>query len=240
MTVAIAGSPKSYAASLLKLATLRGRSRVLEAAPAALTSSCLRARVVRIVSSGTSIAPIWARSIAAAIVALLAVTSMGVAGLTLVATVFATPFVPRIPSGQATARQPASLPMSPSNGAARRSAGRPVGQSSPARPSTREPSSPAPHPATAPAPQPTPPAASVVEPPRAAGVSTDPDREIVAPLPSIALTAAGQPAATAGTPSSPWAAMAAGGTAIGRKSKDAGGATAGFFTRFAKHVAGSF
>ena len=39
---------------------------------------------------------------------------------------------------------------------------------------------------------------------------------------------------------SPWSAAAAGGAAIGRKSKDAGVATAGFFTRFARRVAGSF
>jgi hypothetical protein len=37
-----------------------------------------------------------------------------------------------------------------------------------------------------------------------------------------------------------WSAAADGGTAIGRKSKQAGVATAGFFTRFARRVAGSF
>ncbi len=37
-----------------------------------------------------------------------------------------------------------------------------------------------------------------------------------------------------------WSAAADGGTAIGRKSKEAGVATAGFFTRFARGVAGSF
>jgi len=41
-------------------------------------------------------------------------------------------------------------------------------------------------------------------------------------------------------PQSPWSAAAAGGTALGRKSKDAGVATAGFFTRVARRVAGSF
>ena len=39
---------------------------------------------------------------------------------------------------------------------------------------------------------------------------------------------------------SPWSAAAAGGDAVGRKSKDAGVATAGFFSRFARRVAGSF
>ena len=39
---------------------------------------------------------------------------------------------------------------------------------------------------------------------------------------------------------SPWSAAASGGKAVGRKSKDAGVATAGFFTRFGRRVAGSF
>jgi hypothetical protein len=37
-----------------------------------------------------------------------------------------------------------------------------------------------------------------------------------------------------------WSTAADGGTAIGRKSKEAGVATAGFFTRFARRVASSF
>ncbi|HWT45556.1 MAG TPA: hypothetical protein VN085_06295, partial [Vicinamibacterales bacterium] len=47
-----------------------------------------------------------------------------------------------------------------------------------------------------------------------------------------------RPQATDEQRHSPWTAAAAGGVAIGRKSKDAGVATAGFFTRFARHVAG--
>jgi hypothetical protein len=39
---------------------------------------------------------------------------------------------------------------------------------------------------------------------------------------------------------SPWSAVADGGVVIGRKSKDAGVATAGFFTRFGRRVAGAF
>jgi len=39
---------------------------------------------------------------------------------------------------------------------------------------------------------------------------------------------------------SPWADIADRGTAVGRKSKDAGLATAGFFTRVGRRVAGSF
>jgi hypothetical protein len=47
-------------------------------------------------------------------------------------------------------------------------------------------------------------------------------------------------AIAADKPPAPWTAAAGGGAAIGRKSKDAGIATAGFFSRFARRVAGSF
>jgi hypothetical protein len=49
-----------------------------------------------------------------------------------------------------------------------------------------------------------------------------------------------QPDTTAGTPRARWTAAADGGAAIGRKSKDAGVATAGFFSRAARRVARSF
>jgi hypothetical protein len=39
---------------------------------------------------------------------------------------------------------------------------------------------------------------------------------------------------------SPWSAAASGGAAIGKRSKDAGLATADYFTGFARRVAGSF
>ena len=95
-------------------------------------------------------------------------------------------------------------------------------------------------PRTEPAPPTTPEPASAVEPTPAAKVAADPDRTITAPVPSAPITAPGQPAVSEDTSQSAWTAVAAGGSAIGRKSKDAGVATAGFFTRFAKRVAGSF
>jgi hypothetical protein len=239
MTVAIAGSPKSYAECLLKLATLRGRSHVMRAAPAALTSSYLRARVSKIVTSRTSIAPVWSRSLAAAIVTILTVMSIGIGGLTLVATAFSTPFVPRVARAQANRLVPAARPAPSSTGAAHKSAGRPAERPSSA-PSTRESSLPAAQLRTEAAAQAVPETASAVEPTRGAKVAANPDREMTAPLPSAPLVVPGLPALTADRSPSPWAAVAAGGTAIGRKSKEAGVATAGFFTRFAKHVAGSF
>jgi len=56
--------------------------------------------------------------------------------------------------------------------------------------------------------------------------------------------AAAPPAQSAAVPvdrdRSPWAETADGGKAIGRVSKEAGLATAGFFSKFGRRVAGSF
>jgi hypothetical protein len=57
---------------------------------------------------------------------------------------------------------------------------------------------------------------------------------------AVPLTPPAAPNATPESSRSPWSAAASGGAAIGRKSKDAGVATAGFFTRVARRVAGSF
>ena len=242
VSVATAGSPKSYAACLMKLASLGSRRRVMHAAPAALTSSCLRARVTRIVSSQKSIAPLWSRSIAAAIVTILGLMSFGVGGLTLVSTAFASPFVsPRIASTEPAPLPSAALPASSSTGAAQPSARRPAVRTPSVRPLAPVPSLPAPQPRAEPGPQTTTPeTARAVEPTPGAAAAADPDHEVTAPLPSAPSAAPGQTAVTADKSQSPWTAVAAGGTAIGRKSKDAGVATAGFFSRFAKRVAGSF
>jgi D-alanyl-D-alanine endopeptidase (penicillin-binding protein 7) len=240
MTVAIAGSPKSYAECLLKLATLPGRSRAMRAAPAALTSSYLRARISRIVLRRKSIAPVWSRSLAAAMVAILALMSIAIGRVTLVATVFSLPFVPRVTSTHSGRFPLAARPEASSAGAAQESVGRRAGRgsfSSSAKPSPSFPvaplrSEPGQHTAVE--------TAAVVEPTPGVGIAADPDLAIAAPLPSAPITAPSQPAVTADASPSPWSAVAAGGTAIGRTSRDAGVATAGFFTRFAKRVAGSF
>jgi beta-lactamase regulating signal transducer with metallopeptidase domain len=238
LTVAIAGSPKSYAASLLKLAGLRGRSRVMHAAPAVLTSSCLRARVVRIVSPHKSIAPVWSCGIAAAIVATLGVMSMGVGGLKLVATALASPFVPsRMLSAAMEPLAPVAARALSSSNAAHRSSRRPPDRAQSARPSKPEPSAPAPQPRIEPAPRPAPDTPSAVEATSSAETAANPDRVIAAAVPSAPPPA---PDVTAEPSQSPWTAVASGGVTLGRKSKDAGVATAGFFTRFAKRVAGSF
>jgi D-alanyl-D-alanine endopeptidase (penicillin-binding protein 7) len=239
-TVAIAGSPKSYAACLLKLATLRGRPRVMRMAPAALTASCLRARVCQIVTPRKSMAPAWSRSLAAAMVTLLAVMSMGVGGLTVVAIAFATPSAPPTAAARLTALMPAARPVPASSLAPSQSPASPSRPASSAAASAPEASVAAPRPRIEPPPAAAPDTTSAVEPIPAATVLAARVRAITAPLPGTPRPAPAKPAIAADTSATPWAAAAAGGSAIGRKSRDAGVATAGFFTRVARRVGGSF
>ena len=233
-TVTITGSPKTYAECLVKLATLRSGS-TLQGAPAVLTSSGLRARISKIVSAHPLITPLCSRSIAAAIVILVFVMSMGLAGVKLVeTTVLALPFVaPPVISTMAHRVPPA---------ATTRSSDIRTGSASGAvsRIATRE------QPQTLPVSAPRP---VESQEPVSLGRARVPDWPpaidaspglLVIPG-SVALPKTSpQPDTTAGTPHAPWTATAEGGAAIGRKSKDAGVATAGFFSRVARRVAGSF
>jgi bla regulator protein blaR1 len=239
IAVALTGSPKSYAECLMKLACLKGTRRAMQMAPAVLTSSTLRARVIKIVSPHRSIAPVWSRSIAAAIVTTLCFMCVGLGGLKLVqATTLALPFVSaRMLSTTPDRLAPVAVPMLRRDTATEPSPRRPPnGVASAQRPKTEQ-SSRSPQPETEPDQPPTSDAASSVDSTRAA--EADVERAVVAETASAPDTPE-RPDATAAQPRSPWTAAASGGTALGRKSKDAGVATAGFFTRFARRVAGSF
>jgi beta-lactamase regulating signal transducer with metallopeptidase domain len=247
VTVAITGSPKSYAECLMKLSRLKGTRGATQAAPAIFTPSGLRGRVVNIVSTHRVIPPVWSRTLAAAIVLVLFLMSVAVGGLTLVeAAVLARPLV----SARTVALSIASDRPVP--------AARPVSSNAKTEDSPRRTSSRIPSPRRPKTEQPSPVPQSAVEPtaPAAPRSSTtvDSTRADAEPLPPVASEAASVPylakASPAGTeessdvsaaqPRSPWSAAAAGGTALGRKSKNAGVATAGVFTRFARRVAGSF
>lgn len=95
------------------------------------------------------------------------------------------------------------------------------------------------------------PATMVSESPVVAGPDALPATPVTAIVTSVPPTPAALPGVGAPDPRSPWSTAAAGGVAvgrtsqdagvaIGRTSKDAGVATAGFFTRIARRVAGSF
>jgi hypothetical protein len=99
LTVAITGSPKSYAACLVKLAGLRGAERTLQASPALFRAPGLRARVMKLLSGRGFIHPLWSRSLAAGVLSMLCAVSIAVAGVNLVeSTVLAVPFA-AVPSG---------------------------------------------------------------------------------------------------------------------------------------------
>jgi hypothetical protein len=243
MTVAITGSPKSYAECLLKLASLRGSARAVQAAPAVFRAPGLRTRVIRIVSPHR-IAPLWSHSIAGAIVVLLCVMSAGVGRLTLVeATELARPFEPismPLLSRRLEIREPIPSPTPSRPAEIRRGARRQSGE--PARTAQR----PA---AESPAPSPRPEPDRHAPAPRAAVNAIDrtpvPAQRVdepAVPPPTATASAPVPPPATETVESgrTPWNTAADAGKTVGRKSKDAGVATAGVFSRFARRVAGSF
>jgi beta-lactamase regulating signal transducer with metallopeptidase domain len=243
MTVAITGSPKSYAACLVKLAALRGSERTLLPAPAALGASGLRVRVTRILSHRALIAPVWARGIAAAIVTTLSVVSLAAGAQRLVGVTVLLPFeVVGLPGIDVAATAPAAPP-------------RVTPQARPAQQPPRQPlvAAPPPVPPVDPAPVEAAPVPESLLPsvPPAPVESTEPQvtdeaaADIAAVPPQVPdIPAAPLPIATAESGRSPWAVAADTaadqGVAIGRTSKDAGMATAGFFSRFARRVAGAF
>ena len=244
MTVAITGSPKSYAECLMKLASLRAGARAVRGAPAVATVSGLRARVTKIVTPHRSFAPAWSRSLAAGIVSILCVMSVGVGGLELVeTTAFALPAIPNrilTTTLERLAPPPVPIVLSPVvyNLGSRRTL----------RPAVSGQRETAQHPVVPPLPQ--------QDPKAEAPIASGPANSATSPAPSPAVdvkppVASDAPAVVQNPepvpdptkteqPRSPWAAAADGGVAIGRTSKKAGVATAGFFSRLARSVAGSY
>jgi beta-lactamase regulating signal transducer with metallopeptidase domain len=265
MTIEVTGSPKSYAACLVKLAGLKGGGERTAMAPAVLTASGLRARVTRIVTRHRFIAPLWSRSIATAIVSVLCLMSVAVGGLTLVEpTVLALPFdslraIGTGSQGIASVAMPTfashvvPAPSPRQSVASTPSDRRPIAEEPPVAQAASE----AGEQLTSV------PAIAVDSTGLHATADGDADTEAV-PEPAAvdaAVPTELPPAATEDS-RSVWSAAAdggaaigrksadggaaigrrsaEGGTTIGRKSKEAGVATAGFFSRFARRVADSF
>jgi beta-lactamase regulating signal transducer with metallopeptidase domain len=242
IAVALTGSPKSYAECLVKLAGVKGAPRAMKMAPAVLASSGLRARVIKIVSPYPSIAAARSRSIAAAIVTLLCLLCAGLGGLEPVrAAELALPLVSSARLFGHTLHQvaPAAVPAAPPAAIT----DSPARRASSEAPSPQRPSPEPPSPVTPPVTGSQPGAALTVpslEPTPGTDAAAVPGHAIETQLPGAPAAQPKPSSVTAGTSQSPWDAAAAGGVAIGRKSKQAGVATAGFFTRFARKVAGSF
>jgi D-alanyl-D-alanine endopeptidase (penicillin-binding protein 7) len=240
ITVAVTGSPKSYAQCLMKLASLRGIPAAMRTAPAIFTPSSLRARVVKIVSPHASIAPAWSRSIAAAVVTALCLISVAVSGLNFVeATASAMPMA--VPS-RLLATPDRVAPIAPPTRSSEMLSDRSprltmAGAQSAQRPTAEAPAAGS-TPRTEPAAPPTTDAESVVESTLAAQSRVH--SVALEQIPAVTPIPLERADVMAEEPPSPWSVAAAGGTALGRKSKAAGVATAGSFSRFARRVAGSF
>ena len=240
LAVAITGSPQSYAECLLKLSTLRGTPRPMQTAPAVFTPSGLRARVVKIVSPHPFIAPRWSATLAALTIVVLCLASVALGGLTLVeATAFAQPLARMLtPDLSSNSQVPVAPPVALNTKTERPRRRVPARLSSP-QGSKKEPPSPVPQRAPEPPAPPTSHEPNAVDTTRPAAVDPAPAATVTPELPSVPHTDQAHQV-TAEPPRSPWNAAAAGGVAIGRTSKNAGVATAGFFTRFGRRVAGSF
>jgi beta-lactamase regulating signal transducer with metallopeptidase domain len=244
LAVAITGSPKSYAACLLKLAGLRGGGRTMLAAPAAFRAPGLRARVTKIVSPHQWIAPAWSRSLAAAMVLALCAISAGAGQVTLIeARTLALPFE-ALARPMLDRRPDIFLPVRPGTAVEGEEIRR--GRRQPAAParSSQAPAAPASSPVPPARPQP----ATPQRPPAIVNTidTTLPVTRGTDELPGVPQTAVLTPPAEptapsrAASPKAPWDVAAEAGKAVGRKSKDASVATAGFFGRVARSVAGSF
>ena len=241
MVVAISGGAKAYASCLVKLATFRNAHPDALLATGALSSTGLGRRVARLLAPKTLASPALARTSATLVIAILCVLAFRIAPVSVVeAAVSAT--VARVlrPSAQT---EPAPVvaavgqPADRRTAAGGRRAARAPGRSSETVTAATQviPEAAAPPRADADVPaieEPLP-----HDPTSEAPVRTEPDL----PPAVVTSTASPSPPPVANAESaSVWSPAADAGTALGRKSKEAGVATGSAFTRFAKKIAGSF
>jgi beta-lactamase regulating signal transducer with metallopeptidase domain len=256
MVVAITGGRKAYAECLAALASLRSVPTGAFAGVGVLSSPGLEHRVVRILTPPRQSMrrSAWTAGVAST---LLAMVGVMVSGLRLVEPALA--FQDGAPQARVSAafdRLTSSIPTSsgardsfPGTGLEAARPRRPIAtRSRPVSPA-QEPSGTGEVPAEASGahavvqPDPIPPETrpATLSLPSEVPVAPEPPADLIIGAPRAAPVSA--PAAAsegdAGTPS-PWRATADGGVAIGRGSRRAAAATAGFFTRFGKRVAGSF
>jgi beta-lactamase regulating signal transducer with metallopeptidase domain len=257
IAVAMTGSARRYAACLVRLADRPSVPANMLAASGMLSSPALAARVLRILSPRHEPSLAWSRPAATAGVALLATLALVIGTVRIVETAGAAPLpVPRqtvvpepAPSpGRVTPDRPGQVPE------AQRSQQRTgnVDRAVPAAPNTPllkqiSQSPPSAEPDTGPSPETggTPETPTPVVPARA--MDFGPALVSGAVDLSEALQTASTPRASGVTPPpasdgqlTPWGAVANAGVAAGQGSKQAGVATAGFFSRLGKRIAGSF
>src|SRR5262245_10958421 len=243
-TIALTGSAKGYAVSLAKAAGLQSPSRRMPLAVGALSSPGLRGRIVRILSHSKLISRPGSASSAMTAALTLVVFAFCLAGLRVIGreALIAAPFEPRqvfaaVPVDPA-ARGPASLttelpsrdrPTKPAlrtRAASQRISGIPDASSDSGLVTTAPPAA---HHANAPL-------ASVPSIPALGSASFDG----VTIGRGVALGTAPPKPQSADAADTPWSSAADTGVAVGRASQKAAVATAGFFSRLGKKIAGSF
>jgi beta-lactamase regulating signal transducer with metallopeptidase domain len=230
LAVAVIGSAKGYASSLLKLAELLPPRLAMDPALTAIGPTGLRRRIARILSRerGTS-SPTWrAAAVAGGAVLCVLAASLGSIRAIAATVAVAEPAVdgresPPVTTSDVASRATPNVRSDP--GAA---APIPVASSRRARPIA----TPQPH--------------SAPIAPAIASTTTPRLPEISAARVDVAFHAGaprgvsptGDPAAA--TPVVPWRGAASAGVAVGRESREAAVAAAGYFTRLGKRVAGAF
>jgi beta-lactamase regulating signal transducer with metallopeptidase domain len=250
LAVALTGSPKGYATCLTTLAALRSSPVPGLPAPAVLSSSGLRRRVMRILALQTAMStPRWRAAALSASAALASLALLfGHVQVVISATgssVFAHPA--DSPVGEPIASNASSSDLQPARSTAARSRRSPapterINQTGDAATRTNGAGTPmaVEPPALASVPLPMhlePQPNGAIE--GALGTLTPPQIPDNTLIETHIATAPSAPAAADLKTRSPWGAAADAGVAIGRGSENAGRATAGFFSRVARRVAGS-
>jgi hypothetical protein len=244
-TIALTGSARGYAASLAKAASVLPATRRMVQAVGMLSSPGLHNRVVRILSHGRLISRTWSLSTAMTAAAALAVLAFGIAEIRMIGmTVLAAPFeagrttesrlVDPDPDPSSSMRQTPPRDLRPKSRAQTSSVPGPI----PARQGEASggdaavvttpptPAAGAEHHSASPVPAPALGAMSFDAVPMARGVTLGAAPEA--------------PAARIDATTTPWGAAADTGVAVGKASQRAAVATAGFFSRLGKKIAGSF
>jgi beta-lactamase regulating signal transducer with metallopeptidase domain len=228
LAVAVIGSAKGYASSLLKLAELPPPRVAMDPALTAIGPTGLGRRIARILSRerGTS-SPTWrVAAVAGGTVLCVLAASLGSIRAIAATVAVAEPPVDGRESPPATTSDVASQSTPNVRSDSRAAAQTPVASSRPARPMATLHSAP-----IAPAIEST----TTPRLPEISAARVDVAFHAGAPR---GVSPTGDPAAA--TPVVPWRGAASAGVAVGRESREAAVAAAGYFTRLGKRVAGAF
>jgi bla regulator protein blaR1 len=252
--ITAAGSGRSLAVCLTKLASLPGRDSGAVLMPAALIPSALSTRVTRLLDGRRNVSTAPTVGVPAIVTTVLASLALAVGSIELVITAPRPLSEDSVTSVESSSVGTPATTLSPSD--LRPELRRMSGAIGSSRRSTRQPASKIPEPGVDQAKSQT--HEGVQKPigshqPPDVAIRTHAIREArfesgalpgtTAELPSVPLISTSSPpssAAVTPNPATPWGAAASAGVSVGRGSQKAAVATAGFFTRVGKSISGSF